>query len=75
LIDTILQFLSRIITPLIDGAKWVTTIIFARKSAKAQQSQKQLEKTNETQKKQLEISARPPSRWAAILERMRRKER
>ena len=73
--SVILDFIAKIIGPVINGAKWLLTLIYARKEATAQQSNEQLEKTNEDQKKQLKIAARPPSKWAAILERMRRGER
>lgn len=60
---------------LLDGLKWVVGFFYIKKAEQTKVEKDALEEKAKTQKEQLDIAARPPSRWDAILERMRRGKR
>ncbi len=74
-LNEVLQGIGKILSPLVEAAKWFTSIFYARKSAKKEVINKSLEQANETQKEQLEIAARPKRSIRSILDSMRRGKR
>lgn len=71
----ILQALAEIIKPLLDALKSLITVIFIKKNAETEIKNEQLTVQNKTQKEQLDVAARPPRPWNAILDLMRQGKR
>ena len=66
----VLGFIGKVIGPVIEGAKWLFTILTVKKAVKTEERNEVLETTNEAQKKQLDIASRPPRLWDRLLGRM-----
>lgn len=67
LLDNLIALAGR----LLDALKWLAGAALVRIATQAQERNKELEQDHVTQTEQLEIAARPPTPWAALLERMR----